>query len=453
MTDCFAQQSFSFHPNRCVVATFDAPQISSDGGALLLRPLDDRLGLSAMLAALVPDERAPERVLHPRLEQLRQRLYQMALGYEDCNDADSLRHDPVLKTVCDRLPKDEEGLSSQPTLSRFENAVDMKAIKSMLLALEASYVESLSPDRELIVLDIDTTDDETHGRQQLTFFHGFYDQHMYHPQLVFDEDGNLITAILRPGNTHAARGSMGVLNRIIRAIRKRCPHAEIMVRADSGFAVPRLYRLLEQLDRELSNVDYIIGLAKNPVLLDRAASWMNRAKRRCEKTESRARCYGQFLYAAKTWRRRRRVIVKAEHSLLGQNPRFVVTSFTAKELPTEDVYRTYCARGQCENFIKDLKNAIKADRLSCSKFAANCFRLLMHAAAYRLMFALRDELATERIDMGNCQLDTLRLRLLKVGAMVSQSVRRVLVRLPSVFPLADAFCAIAARLTPKLDTS
>ncbi len=452
-TDCFAQTSFFFHPQRRIDAAFDAPQMSSDGGALLLRALDDRLGLSSLLANAVPDDREPSRVRHSRHEQVRQRLYQLALGYEDCNDADSLRHDMVLKTACDRLPDDDEGLSSQPTLSRFENAVSSKALKQMLLALERSYVRSLSKRRKLVVIDIDTTDDETHGRQQLTFFHGFYDQYMYHPQLVFDDDGNLITAILRPGNTHPARGAKGVLNRIIRAIRKRCPHAEIVVRADSGFAVPRLYELLEQLDRELGNVEYIIGIAKNPVLLDKAAPWMARAQKRCDKTERRARVFGHFRYAAKTWGRQRRVVVKAEHSAMGSNPRFVVTSFSHRELPAEDLYRAYCGRGQSENFIKDLKVALQADRLSCSKFSANFFRLLMHAAAYRLMYALREELATVRIDMGNCQFDTLRLRLLKVGAMVRQSVRRILIRLPKAFPLAAAFCAIAERLAPKLDTS
>jgi hypothetical protein len=304
-----------------------------------------------------------------------------------------------------------------------------------------------------VILDIDSTDDETHGRQQLTFFHGFYDQHMYHPQLVFDDEGQLITAILRPGNAHAARGAKGVLNRLIRAIRERCPHAEIVVRADSGFATPRLYRLLEQLDREIGGVEYIIGIAKNSVLLAQAAPWMARAERRHEATQERARVFGDFRYAAKTWGRGRRVIVKAEHSNKGANPRFVVTSFTRQEMPSEDIYLTYCERGQSENYIKDLKVALQADRLSCSRFFTNFFRLLLHAAAYRLMYALREELATERIDMGNCQFDTLRLRLLKVGAMVRQSVRRILVRLPTSFPLADVFCAIASRLRPSFETS
>lgn len=453
MTECVAQTSLFFHPKRRVDTAFDAPEISSDGGVLLLRLLDDRLGVSALFADSVPDERVPERVRHTRREQVRQRLYQLALGYEDCNDADTLRHDAVLKTACDRLPDDAEGLSSQPTLSRFENAVSMKAITQLLRSFEMAYVNSLSKRRKLIVLDIDTTDDETHGQQQLAFFHGYYDHHMYHPQLVFDQDGNLVTAVLRPGNTHAARGAKGVLNRLIRAIRKRCPHAQLVVRADSGFAVPRLYELLEQLDRELGNVEYIIGLAKNPVLLSKAQRWMARAEARCETTEMSARFYGHFHYAAKTWSRQRRVIVKAEHSLMGANPRFVVTSYTAKELGAEDTYRSYCGRGQCENFIKELKNAMKADRLSCSSFVANFFRLLLHSAAYRLMFALRDELAVERIDMGHCQLDTLRLRLLKVGAMVRQSVRRILVRMPQLFPLAEAFAAIAARLAAHPDTS
>ncbi len=451
MTQCVAQLGLFFHPNKRIDTTFDAPEISSDGGALLLRLLDDELGLSELLAEAIPDERTPERVRHDRREQVRQRLYQLALGYEDCNDADTLRHDPVLKTACDRLPNDHEGLSSQPTLSRFENAVPMKAIKQIILRMEAAYVQSLSKRRRLIVLDIDSTDDETHGHQQLSFFHGYYDQHMYHPVLVFDEEGELVTAILRPGNTHSARGATGVLHRVIRAIRQRCRHAHIVVRADSGFAVPRIYELLERLDREAGPVDYLIGIAKNPVLLRKAERWRERARKRCEKTGERVRLFGHFRYAAETWNRHRHVIVKAEHSPLGPNPRFVVSSLT--DMADEELYDTYCQRGQCENSIKDLKNALSADRLSCSKFAANFFRLLLHAAAYRLMFALREQLAVERIDMGTCQFDTLRLRLLKVAAMVTQSARRILIRLPAAFPLAAAFRAIAARLTPTPDTS
>jgi len=210
MAACIAQFSLDFHPTLPLTVAFDAPQISSDGGALVLRQMDDRLGLSERLAVLLPDERDPSKIKHDRREQLRQRLYQIALGYADCNDADRLRHDPLLQSVCGQTPH-VGGLSSQPTLSRLENAVDACALRAVLREIEEQYVRSFTQAPEVLVLDIDSTDDPTHGQQQLSFFHGYYDQHMYHPLLIFDgERGHLVSAVLRPGNAHAARGAMGV---------------------------------------------------------------------------------------------------------------------------------------------------------------------------------------------------------------------------------------------------
>jgi hypothetical protein len=206
MTECIAQLRLSFYQPKPVAVTFDAPQITSEGGAVLLRQVDDQLGLSAGFAAAIPEQRDATRTTHDRREQVRQRLYQIALGYEDCNDADRLRCDPLLKTVCERDPEDPAGRSSQPTLSRFENAADRGTIKRLLEQFEQRWVEALAADTEVVVLDIDTTDDPTHGAQQLSFFHGYYDHHIYHPRLIFDGEGQLVSAILRPGNTHAARG-------------------------------------------------------------------------------------------------------------------------------------------------------------------------------------------------------------------------------------------------------
>jgi hypothetical protein len=209
MTECIAQLGLSFYRPKPVEVTFDAPAISSNGGAILLRQVDDQLGLSAWFAAAIPEPRHAARTTHARREQVRQRLYQIALGYEDCNDADRLRSDPLLNTVCDRDPADPAGLSSQPTLSRFENAADSRTIKRLLEQFEQRWVEALAADTEVVVLDIDTTDDPTHGAQQLSFFHGYYDHHIYHPLLIFDGEGQLVSAILRPGNVHAARAARG----------------------------------------------------------------------------------------------------------------------------------------------------------------------------------------------------------------------------------------------------
>ena len=447
MTDCKPQLAFGFHPRRDIVGDFSAQTTSSDGGLFLLRQADERLGVSRALAALMPDGRDQEKVSHGRLEQLRQRLYQICLGYEDCNDADWLRTDPVFKTVCDRLPETDAALSSQPTLSRMENAIDGRALNQMRDWFEQSYVDGLAPETELVVLDIDSTDDPTHGRQQLSFFHGFYDQHMFHPLLVMDaQSGQLASVLLRPGNAHAAKGAMGVVERLIRRIKRRFPSAQVVLRGDSAFCMPHILDRLEQLGRELGGIDFILGLAKNSRLLALAAPLMAAAKRSYEASKSNARLFGRFSYAAQTWSHERHVIAKAEHSSYGENPRFIITSFC--DFDPQMIYdQGYCARGQCENFIKDLKNALQADRLSCCAFKANALRLLLHAAAYRLMHAVREAAKTIDATLGSMQFDTLRLRLLKVATTVKQSARRIVFAMPHSFPFAAAFAAIAARLS------
>ena len=444
MAECITQLSLDFHPTVPLKVAFDAPHISSDGGVLLLRQMDDRLGLSERLAILLPDERDPRKVKHDRREQLRQRLYQIALGYADCNDADRLRHDPLLKSVCDRTPQ-AEGLSSQPTLSRLENAVDARTLRALLREIEEQYVRSFPEAPAVLVLDIDSTDDPTHGQQQLAFFHKYYDQHMYHPLLSFDgERGQLVSAVLRPGNAHAARGAMGVLRRIIHRLKQRFPHVQIVVRGDSAFAVPRVLRLLEELDRELGGIAYVFGLAQNAVLLRSGAAALTEAQRRFRAAKQTVQHFDAFAYAAESWPQARHVVMKAEVSAHGANPRFVVTSLA--EFAPALLYHAYCERGQCENFIKDFKNALQGDRLSCSTFAANFFRLLEHTAAYGLVHALRTQVAPLAPQLGRAQFDTLRLQLLKVAAIVSQSTRRVLVRLPSAFPLARLFRHLATTL-------
>lgn len=250
MAEGIAQLSLDFPPTVPMTVAFDAPQISSEGGVVVLRQVDERLGLSKRLAALLPDEREAREVRHARHEQVRQRRYQIALGYADCNDADRLRHDPLLKSVCDRTPQ-AGGLSSQPTLSRLENAGDARTLHAGLREIEEQYVRSFTQAPEVIVLDIDSADDPTHGQPQLAFFHGYYDQHRYHPLLIFaGERGQLVSAVLRPGNAPAARGAMGVLRRILGCLKPRFPQGQIVGRGDSAFAVPRLLRRLEDAERE-----------------------------------------------------------------------------------------------------------------------------------------------------------------------------------------------------------
>jgi Transposase DDE domain group 1 len=444
MAECIAQLALNFHPIHPIPVAFDAPHISSDGGALLLRQMDDRLGLSERFAALLPDERDPRKVKHDRREQVRQRLYQIALGYPDCNDATWLRQDPLLKRVCDRSLQGE-GLSSHPTLSRLENAVDLGRLRALVCEMEEQYVRSFADTPDVVVLDIDSTDDPTHGQQQLSGFHGYYDQHMYHPLVIFDgERGQLVSVVLRPGTAHAARGAMGVLRRIIHRLKHRFPQTQIVVRGDSAFAMPRILRRLEELNRQLGGIDYVVGLAQNAVLLRSGATALSEARRRFQAAKQTVQYFDAFVYAAASWPQARHVVMKAEMSEHGANPRFVVTSLS--EFAPALLSPAYCERGQCENFIKDFKNALQADRLSCSTFAANFFRLLEHAAAYALVHALRAQVRLLAPQLGRAQFDTLRLQLLKVAALVTQSTRRLLVRLPAAFPLASLFRQLATRL-------
>ena len=447
MTQCITQLTLPGFGQRPVVIDFDAPEISSDAGFLLLRQVDDAVGVSRSFARAIVDRRDPSKVIHDIEEQCRQRMLGIGLGYEDCNDADRLRHDPVLKTSCGRLPEDIHGLSSQPTLSRFENSISSATIRTLIRWFEASYVASLSEDTTEIILDIDSTDDETHGAQQLSFFHGYYDHYMYHPLFVFDaSSGQLVTSRLRPGNTHDSRQAAGMLARLVRRIKKRFPDVQILIRGDSGFCVPRVLRVIEGLDWCFGNVDYLFGIARNPVLERLAAPAMQAAKDMYRLSRQKVRHFASFEYAAKTWQQPRLIIAKAEHTDLGANPRFVITSL--RSFPAQLLYDAYCERGQCENHIKNLKNALSADRLSCSTYAANFFRLMLHSGAYRLMHELSHRSREHSDELGRAQFDTLRLRILKVGALVKQSCRRIHIRLPRAFPFAVVFRTLAADLRP-----
>ena len=365
---------------------------------------------------------------HSRETLVRQRVFQIACGYEDQDDADTLRTDPLLKLVCGQLPETGRDLASQPTLSRLENAVDGKSCYRLALALGEVYLRERErngiPSR--VILDIDGTDDPTHGQQEGSAYHGSYRQHMDHPLLIFDgETHQLITAVLRPGTTHCSAGVKAVLKRVVRALRARWPEVSIEVRMDSGGAVPAIYAWCEA-----EGIPYAIGLITNPRLAALAAPLVAEAQRqRTARGAEKVRLLGETSYQADSWDHPRRVIIKAEALPKGPNTRFVVT--TCPDLP-EALYAWYIARGDGENAIKDLKLACFADRLSDHRFCANQFRLLLHAAAYWLLDTLRRWLGTHRVP--RMQLDTLRLRLLKIGGRVWQRRDHVRLRLASSHP-------------------
>lgn len=444
-TECMPRMRFGFHPRRAIDVSADAPATSSDGGLLLLRQVDERLGLCARLAPLLGDRRNPRQVQHSRLEQLRQRVLQIAMGYEDQNDATALRHDPAWKVACDRDVEEVDALSSQPSLSRFEHAMTARAVVAVTRALEDEYVRSLPADTTELVLDLDSTDDPTHGQQPLTFFNAHYDAYIYFPLLVFDGEGRLASVRLRPGNAGNSRYSTPLIDRLVRKLKARFPRLRILVRADGGFCTPRFLDAIERLDAELRDVRYVVGLPHNSRLIALAERPMQEAADEAHATGQSARRFATRWYATRSWDRKRRIVVKAEHLGDKANPRFVVT--TVDERDPRAVYETlYCPRGQAENAIKDFKRALAGDRLSCTTYVANAFRLVMHAIAYRLLEALRRTVLDVAPSFGRKQFDTLRLLLLKVAALVRQSVRRFTFQLPAAFPKADTFAAVARAL-------
>jgi Transposase DDE domain group 1 len=427
--------------------TFDGGRLTSDGGLPWLGEADAALGLCAALASCVPEWRRGQ-VSHSLETLVRQRVFQIALGYEDQDDADTLRRDPLLKLLCGRSPETDADLASQPTFSRLENAVDRHACYRLAEALVEVYLRERERDGApaRLVLDLDGTDDPTHGEQEGTAYHGYYRQHMYHPLLVFDADtGQLISAILRPGTVHDSRGVLTFLKRLVPRLRGRWPGVAIELRADSGFATPKLYSYLEA-----EGIEYTIGLASNVRLQDLAAPQLAQAQSQHDEATqqqeedgdgAKVRLVGEGRYRADSWERERRVVFKTEILPKGPNVRFVVTSRADPE-PLA-LYEWYVKRGEAEGWVKDLKNACLADRLSCMRFWANQFRLLLHAAAYWLLDTLRRWL----VEAGSArrQLDTLRLELLKVGGRVYQWASRVRLRLASSHPGQALWELLAAR--------
>ena len=438
---------------RPVLAKFDQPQGSSDGGAVLLKAADRGLGLTAALAACLRDDRQEGKVRHESDELLTQRIMAIACGYEDANDAARLASDPMHKLLAGRDPVEGEDLASQPTLSRFENSVGRKELFRMGEALAETVIERhrkrLHGRARLITIDMDPTDDPTHGAQQLSFFNWHYNSYCYLPMagfLTFNQEAEqyLVTAVLRPGNAPGSAGAVGLLRRLIDRLRQAFPEAKIRVRLDGGFAAPQV---LDFLDCE-PKVEYLVNLAANAVLKRKAESAMKHARRQSKTSGQTEHVYGECQYRTrKTWPWRRRVIykaevVRAEGKKPKDNPRFVVTNM--KQNPRWLYEEVYCQRGDLENRIKELHYGMEIGRTSCTSFWANQFRVLMTAAAYVLMQELRSGLAGTA--SARAQVSTLRERFLKLGAQVVSSVRRIVLHLPRSFPYFHSFHRLALSL-------
>jgi hypothetical protein len=436
-TVCHEQLSFGSLFSKEVVADFTGGSLTSDAGGLVLREIDQRYRLTEKATSCLRDDRDPRRVTHDLKTILRQRLFSIALGYEDNNDAATLAQDPALKLMAGKLPEAGD-LASQPTLSRFENRVSAKDLRRLSDWLLDLYLKTHPGPRKVIVLDMDATDDPTHGKQQLSFFHGYYEEHMYHPLFVFDgRSGFPLAAVLRPGNTHASRGALAVLKRLIKKLKKAYPGALILLRADAGFAVPALYRYLERQE-----IRYVIGFITNNRVLEKAAPLLKKAQAAYQATGEKQRLFTAFSYQAESWTRPRRIIAKVEYTHLGVNQRFVVTNLNRNPQFVYD--EIYVLRGEVENRIKELKLDLKADRLSCCRFLANQFRLLLHTAAYCLFWLLRRHLQGTVLE--TAQVNTLRLKLLKIGARIRETSRRIWVHLASGYPYRDLLALVLQNL-------
>ena len=418
---------------------FDALNTTSDGGALLLKSIDDKLGLTASMTRCLVDPRESAKIRHTLTDIIRQRVFGLCCGYSDTNDVARIGHDPMQKLLLGRDPAHGDDLASQPTLSRFENnrrRVDLLRLADTLAATVIHRHRHRLNGRKckLATIDLDPTDDPVHGAQQLSMFNGFYGSHCYLPMLGFvsfndEPDQYLVAAMLRPGNAPTKQGAIGLLKRLIPELRMAFPFAMVRVRLDGGFACPELFEFLEE-----QQVEYLVAMGKNSVLSERSAADLATAQALFEEHDETVPVFGETMYAAKKWRCLRRVIYKTEVVSypgrdLRNNCRFVVTNM---EEDPKTVYQIYRQRGDCENRIKELKDGLYLDRLSCSSFWANQLRLLLLAAAYVLMQELR--LRLKDTPLARAQIETLRLQLLKIGGQVKQSVRRIVIHLAAHHP-------------------
>jgi hypothetical protein len=437
--------------SRPVVAKFDQEHSSCDGGALLLKAVDEQLGLSERLAACIEDPRQPGKVRHEMLELFRQRMFAIACGYPDGNDAARLAEDPIHKLLVERDPIAGDSLASQPTLSRFENLPRRSDLFRMANAIAdgmvAHHRRRLRGKARRITIDMDPTDDPTHGQQEFTFYNGHYHNWCYLPMVVtltFNDEAEqyVVGVVLRPGNAHGSKGAIGILGRLMAKLRPAFPKTRLRVRLDGGFATPEV---LDFLDDE--GVEYLVAIAKNSRLTPPGRRLLGKARRCAKQSGKTAHFYGETRYAARKWKRgKRRVIYKAEVvCLAGREPRdnlrFVVTNLSQSP---RRVYAIYRERGDDENRIKELHYGLELDRTSCSRFLANQLRVLLTTAAYVLMQELRRQARGTACQ--SAQVTTLRERLLKLGAWVEVSVRRVVVHLPRSFAWAPCWMRIAARV-------
>ena len=433
-TGCVPQLDLGFQARTTV--RFDGGSLTSDAGLLLLREFDHRFRLTEDLAGAYEDPRRADRIEHSILALLRQRVYQIVAGYEDADDSDLLRTDPVLQTVVGQRDLTVP-LGSQPTMSRLENRAGWTSVERLKRLPLEWFLRTHGSRREELILDVDSTDDPCHGHQQLSFFHGKYGHYVYEPLLIFEGTcGALLSAKLRSGKARSIDGLLPELERLVPRLRTHSPRAPLAFRADAGFATARLYDWLEAHD-----LSYAIGFGSNVRLKKLAAPLVARAQQRFERTGQNVRMFSSLRYRGRRWQRSRRVLIKVEVSALGLNVRFVVTNRPGR---AGEIFAWYNDRGVAERYIDELKNGFAVDRLSCSRYRANALRVQLHAIAYALVHLFRQQLRDTAL--ATATVTTLRLKLFKVAARVQRTARRLWFHLSSSWPHRGLFVAAHAAI-------
>jgi len=439
MTECNTKLVFGFSKSKRLDADFTGGDLSSDGGILLFRQIDEKLKLLKSFSEVISDPRNQERISHTQEELIRQRVMQICAGYEDANDCNSLRKDSAFQMTCGELGKE---LGSQPTMTRLENRMSKKEISACRKFFIGQFIKSFKNAPAEVVLDIDGWDDPTHGKQQLTMYHGYYGQHMYYPVMInHGGTGFPVVVQLRAGNSHAGKGVAGILRWLFWRLKKAFPDTVITLRGDGGFSLPEIIKVCER-----SNVYYVLGYAKNAVLERKNADLLEQARVQSCITGKKSRLFDDVYYAAGSWGIPRRIIMKAEWLEKGGNQRFLVTNRIESARSLYDNF--YVQRAEdSENRIKELKLGLKADRLSCHKFISNQFRLYLHQLAYVLMLELRKLLVGTRL--GRAQVSTLREKLIKLAVRVRKSARRIWVQFASSCPVRDILFMLSRKLTAQ----
>jgi hypothetical protein len=425
---------------KSLTATFDGGRLSSDGGLVALREIERRLGLAATIIAPHRDDRDPARVRHSYAEMARARILMIAAGYEDCDDVDALRADPALKIAVGRCPETGADLMSQPTLSRLENLADWRALARIGLGQIDLYCRSFGRAPSRIVLDIDDTDDPVHGQQELALFNAHYDCTCFQPILIFDGlSGKPVLSLLRPGKRPSGEEVAKVLRHVIRRIRKHWPRVAILVRGDSHYCSEPALTLLEEM-----RCDYIIGFAINSKLLDIAAPWRAQCDLRRSSWMPTVRRFHQLTYRAREWSRPRKLVARVEATSIGTDVRFIVTSLEGRGKTLYE--KVFCARGNAENLIKDMKRFTRSDKTACSRWQANQFRLFLHVGAYWLLHTLR-QAAPKRSRWRGATFETIRRVFVKIAVRVEELKGRIKLAFPASYPQVAMLTAMVGAIT------